>query len=126
MKIYKVNEERYERTMMLFLYILDQAYDQCKEDDLGEFLGAISPEIWDDGQPVDKSIFDDWQKTNLTGKVDVGNITEKVYAFLAYYEQEFELDFSKTKQWLLTTNKAIVEKTYDKDQAMYQKLQYDN
>ena len=44
---------------LIFFYILDQSYDQCKEDDLGEFLGAISPEIWDDGQPSDKSMIEE-------------------------------------------------------------------
>ena len=42
-----------------FFYILDQGYNQCKKDDLGGFLGAISPELWEDGQPADKAIFND-------------------------------------------------------------------
>lgn len=32
---------------MLF-YILDQCYEQCLENDLGGFLGAIFPELWED------------------------------------------------------------------------------
>ena len=112
---------------LIFFYILDQCYDQYKEDDLGEFLGAISPEIWDDGQPSDKSIFDDWQKNNLSEKVDAGNIIEKIYHFIDYYEREFDLDFSKTKQWLLAvTDKTIIKKAYEKAQVMNEKFHYDN
>lgn len=111
---------------LIFFYILDQSYDQCKEDDLGEFLGAISPEIWDDGQPSDKSIFDDWQENNLSAKVDAGNIIEKIYDFISYYEREFDLDFSKTKQWILAmTDKTIIKKAYEKAQVMNEKFHYD-
>lgn len=40
------------KTMQSFLilfYILDRRFNQCKEDDLGGFLGAISPELCGDG-----------------------------------------------------------------------------
>lgn len=114
------------QSFLIFFYILDQAYHQCKEDDLGGFLGAISPELWEDGRPIDKAILNDWQKISNPETVDVNNIIERAYAFLGYYEQEFGFNFSKTKQWLLTTaNKAVVEKAYDETQLLYQKFQYD-
>ena len=52
-------EEKSNEIISGFFYILDQSYGQCKEDDLGGFLGAISPELWGDGQPVDIAIFYD-------------------------------------------------------------------
>ncbi len=115
------------QSFLIFFYILDQGYNQCKEDDLGGFLGAISPELWEDGQPADKAIFIDWQKISDPKTINANNIMEKAYTFLGYYEQEFGFNFSEIRQWLLkTTNKTIVEKAYNEAQLMYQKFQYDN
>lgn len=59
--------------------------------------------------------------------MDAGNIIEKIYAFISYYEREFELDFSKTKQWILSiTDNTIIKKAYEKAQVMYEKFHYDN
>lgn len=114
-------------TFLIFFYILDQGYNHCKEDDLGGFLGAISPELWEDGKPADKAIFNDWQKISSPETVDAKNIIERAYAFLGYYEKEFGLNFAETKQWLLTiSNKAVIEKAYDKAQIMYHKFRYNN
>lgn len=80
-----------------------------------------------DGQPVDKAIFNDWQKISNPKSVDVNNIVERTYIFGGYYEQEFGFNFSETKQWLLQAAKeSVVKKAYDKAQLMYQKFQYDN
>lgn len=52
---------------------------------------------------------------------------EVVPDFLVYYESAFGFNFSQTKQWLLlSANKEIIEKAYDKAQIMYQKFHYDN
>lgn len=94
-----------------FFYILDDAYNQCKEDDLGGFLGAISPEIWEDGKPIDKAIFNDWQKFCKPETINENNIIKRTYDFLDYYEKKFEFDFSKTKRWLISIDdKEIVKK----------------
>lgn len=115
------------QSFLIFFYILDQGYNQCKEDDLGGFLGAISPELWEDGQPADKAVFNDWQKISNPQTVDVNNIMERAYTFLGYYEQKFGFNFSETKQWLLQiTNEIVVKKAYDETQLMYQKFRYDN
>lgn len=115
------------QSFLIFFYILDQGYNQCKEDDLGGFLGVISPELWEDGQPVDKAIFNDWVKISNPETVDMSNIIEKAYTFLGYYEQEFGFNFPKTKQWLITTtNRTIVEKAYDEAHIMYQKFHYND
>ena len=115
------------QSFLIFFYILDQGYEQCKEDDLGGFLGAISPELLEDGQPVDKAIFNDWQKISDPQTVDANNIMERTYTFLKYYEQEFGFDFSKTKQWLLAiADEQVIEEAYDKTKLMYEKHKYDN
>lgn len=115
------------QSFLTFFYILDQGYNQYNKDDLGGFLGAISPELWEDGQPADKAIFNDWQKFSNPDTVNMTNLPEKVYAFLKYYEDKFGYDFSDVRLWLLTEgNETVVEKAYAKAQLMYQKFRYAN
>lgn len=115
------------QSFLIFFYILDQGYSECQEDDLGRFLGVISPELWADGKPMDKSIFSDWVKISNPETVDAGNIIKRAYDFLEHYESAFGFNFSQAKQWLLlSANKEIIEKAYDKAQIMYQKFCYDN
>ena len=118
------------RTMQSFLtffYILDQCYEQCQEDDLGGFLGAISPEIWEDGQPMDKAIFNDWQKISNPSTINEQNVVKKTYDFLNYYEKQFGFKFAKTKQWLIMlNNQTVVENAILKTQGMYEKFNYNN
>ena len=52
------NDEKMQ-SFLIFFYIFDQCYDQCyrnkevEEDDLPWFPGAIGPELWADGKPMD-------------------------------------------------------------------------
>ncbi len=118
------------RTMQSFLtffYILDQCYEQCREDDLGGLLGVISPETWNDGQPMDKAIICDWEKISNPPTVSEKNVIEKTYDFLNYYEKQFGYIFTKTKHWLTTpNNQAVVENAILKTQEMYEKFDYSN
>lgn len=115
------------QSFLIFFYILDQGYNNCKDDDLGGFLGAISPEIWEDGQPIDMAVFNDWKKISNPEATDMGNIVEKTYSFLEDYEREFGYNFFEIKQWLLATaNEIIVKKAYAKSQLMYEKFHYVN
>lgn len=101
-------------SFLIFFYILDQGYNQCKEDDLGGFLGAISPELREDGKPVDIAIFNDWQKISSPETINEDNIIERICDFLRYYEKAFGFDFSETLRWLLTmADKEVIEKAYD-------------
>lgn len=98
-------------SFLVFFYILDDAYNQCKEDNLGGFLGAISPEIWEDGKTVDKAIYNDWLKFCRPETINENNIVKRTYDFLDYYEKKFEFNFSKTKRWLISMDdKEIVKK----------------
>ena len=106
---------------------MDQCYEQCQEDDLGGFLGAISPEIWEDGQPMDKAIFNDWQKISNPSTINEQNVVKKTYDFLNYYEKQFGFKFAKTKQWLIMlNNQTVVENAILKTQGMYEKFNYNN
>lgn len=114
------------RSFLVFFYILDQGYDQCKENDLGRFLGTISPELWGDGLPADKAIYNDWQNANNFQTIDENNIIKKIYDFLEGYEREFGFDFCKIKEWLImSANKEIVRRAFDKADMMCQKFKYD-
>lgn len=114
-------------SFLIFFYILDQCYEQCNESDLGGFLGAISPELWEGGQPMDKAIFYDWQKMCEPSTVDEDNIIKRVYDFMNYYEKQFGFRFSKTKQWLLALNdQSVIATAVLKMQGMYKKYNYTN
>lgn len=114
------------QSFLVFFYILDQGYDQCKEEDLGRFLGTISPELWEDGKPIDKAIFSDWQKVSNFQTIDKKNIIKMTYAFLESYEHEFGFDFGKIKNWLITSvNQEIMEKAMGNADMMCQKFKYD-
>lgn len=115
------------QSFLMFFYILDQYYDLCSEDDLGGFLGVISPEYWEDGKPIDESIIRDWQKFSDPKTINKTNINKKVYDFLSHYEKEFGFEFSKTKQLLLTSNdQSVIEKAMEKTQEMYLRFDYIN
>lgn len=103
--------EALPRSFLVFFYIVDKGYNQCKEDDLGGFLGAISPEIWEDGKPIDKAIYNDWLKFCKPKIINENNIIKRTYDFFGYYEKKIEFDFSKTKRWLISMDdKKIVKK----------------
>ena len=119
------------QSFLNFFYILDQCYNQCygkgREDDLPWFLGAICPELWDDGKPIDEAIFDEWLKFSDSKTIDINNIMEKTYLFLEYYELKFGFNFSKAKHLILTTtDKTVAQSAYDKAEVMYQEYKYDN
>lgn len=126
------------QSFLIFYYILDQGYYECEEyykyedngiryGELSCFLSAISPEIWGDGQPMDKTVLDEWEEFSNPKEVDMNNIMEKTYAFLDYYGEKFDYDFSGIKQCLLATaDNTTVQKAYDKSQLMYQEFQYTN
>ena len=115
------------RSFLVLFYILDQAYDQCEEDDLGGLLGAMSPELWGDGQPIDKAIFNNWKKISNPELLNEDNIIKAVCDFLDYYEKKFGFYLYKTKQWITTmSDKRIIKRALDKSEEMYQRFNYDS
>ena len=87
-------------SFLVLFYILDQCYTLCHEDDLGGFLGAISPELWNDGKPMDMAIYNDWKAQNEGVLFDKDNALDQIMAFLTRYEKQFGFDFSETKKTL--------------------------
>lgn len=90
-------------SFLVFFYILEQCYILCHEDDLGGFLGAISPEIWEDGKPIDIAVYNDWQNQNAPMETEIESVPKQIYEFLDRYETNFGYDFSKTKKILTSS-----------------------
>ena len=113
-------------TFLVFFYILDLGYEYCKGDDLGGFLGSISPELWEDGYPADMAILDDWNRFEPQKKINKLNIINEIYDFLNDYEKEFGYDFHETRLWLVNeVDDEIVEKAIAKSKIMMQRHEYE-
>lgn len=114
------------QSFLAFFYLLEQCYLQCQEDDLGGFLGAISPEIWEDGQPIDKAILIDWQKNRGHLSADGNNLAKVAFDFLEYYEHQFGYNFVQTKQCLCNADNRAIENAIIKAREMCEKYHYSN
>lgn len=90
-------------SFLLCFYILDQCYDFNPKDDLGGFLGAISPELWEDGVPIDKAIYNDWKSVYPQNQNN--SFIDKVIIFLEYEEKNYFFDFNETKKILRENDK---------------------
>ncbi len=115
------------QSFLMLFYILDQCYDDCPEESLGGLLGAISPELWSDGQPADKAMLLDWVDFCRGETVNAKNIVQKISGFLEHYEKRFGFDFVQTKRWLtLQISKTVVETATEKAAETYRRFGYVN
>lgn len=118
---------RVMQSFLIFFYILDQCYEQCSENELGGFLGSISPELWEDGKPMDKAVYNDWKDRNDVALLNSQNIVNATLDFLRFYQTKFGCDFSKTLIILENTvGNEMLEKAVAKTDLMYQKHNYDD
>ena len=115
------------QSFLIFFYILDQCYERCPENDLGGFLGSISPELWEDGKPMDKAVYNDWKARNDVALLTNQNIMDATLDFLRFYQTKFGFDFSKTQSMLeVADGIGMLEKAAAKTGLMYQKYNYDD
>lgn len=115
------------QSFLMFFYILDQCYEQCPENDLGGFLGAISPELWEDGKPMDKAVYNDWKERNDVVLLNSQNIVDTALDFLRFYQTKFGFNFSKTQIILENiVDGEMLKKAIDKTDLMYQRYNYDD
>lgn len=114
-------------SFLIMFYILDQCFDCSPEESLGGLLGAISPELWEDGQPADRAVFLDWENISHPETITAQNITEKICGFLDHYEKQFGFNFAQTKQQLLSheADKFVVNAVKNAA-GMYKKFEYLN
>lgn len=116
---------RLMQSFLAFFYVLDQCYDKCREDDLGGLLGSISPDLWEDGKPIDQAVLNDWRDRNKIELLNNHNILRAIYDFLEYYQQKFGYNFSETKVLLeKTVNDEMITRALDKASEMYQRYDY--
>lgn len=113
------------QSFLMFFFILDQCYDQCKENDLGGLLGSISPELWEDGKPMDLAIYNDWKDKNDVRLLNSQNIVSAAYQFLECYQKKFGFDFTKTLKLLKGPNSAhMISNAVKQTNRMYEKFHY--
>lgn len=114
------------QSFLMFFYILDQCYDRCQENDLGGLLGAISPELWGDGRPMDIAVYHDWEDRINTNDINNQNIIRTIYRFLEDYEKLFGYNFQETKNILITSmDNAAIAEAAEYANGMYQKYAYE-
>lgn len=93
---------------------------------MGGFLGAISPELWGDGMPMDIAVYNDWKRMGYETLSSPAEIMRSVYCFLENYETQYGYNFDKTKQWLHSTaNEEMVSEAFQYAEQMQAKYQYD-
>lgn len=113
------------QSFLIFFYLLDMCYNLIPEDDLGGMLGAISPMLWEDGRPMDSSVYNDWKKTLTRVEFNRSNIVKTACSFLEEYERKYGFNFSQTKRTLLSAvDEDILEKAFLYASQMNTKYQY--
>ena len=90
-------------------------------------MGSISPELWEDGKPIDKAVYNDWKARNNITLLNRQNIINAILDFLQYYQSKFGLDFSKTQSILKNTDGIeMIDMAMAKTDLMYQKYNYND
>lgn len=89
-------------SFLIFFYILDECWQICHEDDLGGFLGAISPELLTTRMPIDMVYYDEWADFNKGYIIDSKDSLKRIYDFLEMFEKQFGFHFTETKKVLLS------------------------
>lgn len=89
-------------SFLIFFYILDECWQLCHEDDLGGFLGAISPELLTTRMPIDMVYYYDWAEYNKGYIIDSRDSLKRIYDFLEMFEKQFGFHFTETKKVLLS------------------------
>lgn len=95
------------QSFLVFFLILDSIYPNCKEDDIGGLLGAISPDLLEDGMPVDLSILTKWNQYCDAYLWDIGNTLIIICGFLREYQEEYGFDYSITISYIENNPNAI-------------------
>ena len=115
------------QSFLMLFYLLDQCFDDCPEESLGGLLGAISPELWRDGQPADKAVLLDWEKFSRRETVNAQNIVRIICDFLECYENQFGFNFAQTKRWLLSqASEKNIRTAAEKTADIYKRFEYVN
>ena len=113
------------QSFILLFCILDHCYQLYSGDDLGGLLGAMSPELWADGMPIDNDIIKRWVEWRHTDEIDQSNILEEAKLFLLNYQKKFGFDFSKSISTLESLDGRLVEEMLQRAEIIYEKHPYE-
>lgn len=88
-----------QRFLVLFK-VLDSIYPFCKDDDLGGLLGVISPELMQDGEPIDIAVTNEWDHYCESFPWNISSALDIICGFLRYYHEEYGFDYSITLSYI--------------------------
>ncbi len=78
------------KNYLICYYILQQCLFESLEEDLGELLNIISPELWKNGKPSDEDVFKDWKSVIDTEKMTVEDMKKSLSEKLSGLGMELE------------------------------------
>ena len=73
---------------------------------MGGILGAMSPDLMDDGKPIDTMFLNNWRNICRSYTKENKAIIMQIDDFLKYYETHYGFKFPKTRK-LLKTNDIL-------------------
>ncbi|MCI9415734.1 MAG: hypothetical protein HFJ79_11275 [Clostridiales bacterium] len=88
------------QSFFALFYILDYCFQWDQDDDLGAFLGMISPDIWTNGEPSDIAVYKDWVEYTQSKKIDTGSLPNGISDFLGIYMEQYGFNFYHILQLL--------------------------
>lgn len=88
------------QSFFTMFYILDYCFQWDQDDDLGAFLGMISPDIWTNGEPSDIAIYKDWVEYTQSNTIDDVSILSGISNFLGSYMEQYGFNFQHVLQLL--------------------------
>jgi hypothetical protein len=104
--------------------LMDDFYQDTKDDCLGSLLGGFSPHLFTDSMPADSAAWNDWE--NTVNKITVkewltsDEVLRATREFIDFHQNEFGFDLKwlikeldtisvDSEKWLKTLEKAMRE-----------------
>lgn len=111
---------------LICFYVLDKCYPACQEDIFCSMLGALDPELLQDGYPMDKAYYDDLMEcVALDDPLTLESVIRSLYAFLEFEsEKGFELEEAKKQLLTLRNRPELLNEALDFSARMYEKHNY--
>ena len=76
--------------------ILDHIWPNIQnKDDIGFFLGVISPVLWRECEPIDPAIYNDWCNI-IEDNIEDASLLTAIIHFLGWYQQQYGFSFAYT------------------------------
>lgn len=82
------------KNYLICYYILQQVMFETLEEDLSVLLTKISPELWENGKPADKALFDTWSSIIDADKMTPAQMQTELSAKLSEMDMSLEKTIS--------------------------------